>query len=118
MAFADALVKLISADLTVWQIFVVRSLFALPLLLVISLTSGVGLKPKAPGWALLRSGLLVLTWLAFYASLPVLSLSVAAVAMYTNPIMIVLLTAVMIGEPVARRQGGACCSGFSGSSPF
>ena len=30
MAFADALVKLASANLTLWQIFVVRSIFALP----------------------------------------------------------------------------------------
>ena len=31
MAFADAVVKLASADLTVWQIFVTRSLVAIPI---------------------------------------------------------------------------------------
>jgi drug/metabolite transporter (DMT)-like permease len=56
----------------------------------------------------------VLTWLAFYASLPVLSLSVAAVAVYTNPIMTTLLAPALIGEPVGRRQWLGVLSGFLG----
>src|SRR5687768_10799119 len=100
MAFADAVVKLVSANLTLWQVFVARSLVAIPILILLLLTTGVGLKPRAPKWAFVRSVLLVLTWLAFYAALPVLSLSVAAVAVYTNPIMTALLSAALIGEPV------------------
>lgn len=114
MAFADAVVKLVSADLTLWQIFVARSLVAIPIMIVLSRAMGIGLKPRAPVWALLRSGLLVLTWLAFYASLPVLSLSVAAVAIYTNPIMTALLAAALIGEPVGRRQWLGVILGFVG----
>ncbi|MEZ5932854.1 MAG: DMT family transporter [Alphaproteobacteria bacterium] len=114
MAFADALVKLVSADLTLWQVFVVRSLIALPIIAALLVASGVGLGLRAPGWALLRSALLVLTWVAFYASLPVLSLSVAAVAVYTNPIMIALLSAALIGEPVSGRQWGGVLLGFLG----
>ena len=64
--------------------------------------------------ALLRSALLVLTWLAFYASLPVLSLSVAAVAAYTSPIMIALLSAALIKEPVSLPQWGGVLLGFLG----
>ncbi len=114
MAFADAVVKLVSADITVWQVFVARSLVAAPILYVLLRLSGVGLRLRAPKWALLRSALLVLTWLAFYAALPVLSLSVAGVAVYTNPIMIALLSAVLIGEPVSGRQWGGVLLGFLG----
>ncbi len=114
MAFADALVKLVSADVTLWQVFVLRSLFALPLLVVLLLLGGVGLKMRVAGWSFLRAGLLVLTWLAFYASLPKLSLSVAAVAVYTNPIMIALLSALLIGEAVTARQWGGVFLGFLG----
>ncbi|NQW11665.1 MAG: DMT family transporter [Alphaproteobacteria bacterium] len=114
MAFADAVVKFVSADLTVWQIFFTRSLVAIPIVIALSLATGVGLKPRAPRWALIRSVLLVLTWLAFYAALPVLSLSVAAVAVYTNPIMTALLSAALIGEPVTRRQWGGVLLGFLG----
>ncbi len=114
MAFADAMVKLVSADLTLWQIFVARSLFAIPILTLLLRATGIGLRPRAPKWAFVRAGLLVLTWLAYYASLPVLSLSVAAVAVYTNPIMIALLSAALIGEPVSLRQWGGVLLGFLG----
>ncbi len=43
-----------------------------------------------------------------------LSLSVAAVAVYTNPIMIALLSAALIGEPVTARQWGGVLLGFLG----
>ncbi len=114
MAFADAVVKLVSADLTVWQVFAARSAVAVPILIALIVAAGVDLKPRAPTWTLVRAGLLVLTWLAFYASLPVLSLSVAAVAVYTNPIMIALLSALLIGEPVSPRQWGGVLIGFAG----
>ena len=114
MAFADALVKLVSADLTVWQVFVARSLVAVPLLMVLMRATGVALTLQAPKWTVIRAVLLVLTWLAFYASLPVLSLSVAAVAAYTNPIMTALLSATLIGERVAPRQWGGVLLGFLG----
>lgn len=114
MAFADAVVKLVSADLTVWQVFFARSLVAIPILIAFARARGFSLKPRSPKWAFLRSVLLVLTWLAFYASLPVLSLSVAAVAVYTNPIMTALLSAALIGERVTRRQWGGVLLGFLG----
>ena len=114
MAFADAVVKLVSADITVWQVFVARSLVAVPILVVLLKATGAGLRPRAPKWALLRSLLLLLTWIVFYASLPVLSLSVAAVAVYTNPIMIALLSALLIGEAVTARQWGGVFLGFLG----
>ncbi len=114
MAFADALVKLVSAELTLWQIFVARSLFALPILLAVALSTGQAVRSRAAPWVLLRSLLLVLTWLAFYASLPVLSLSVAAVAVYTNPIITALLSALLLGERVGGRQWAAVLLGFLG----
>ena len=114
MAFADALVKLVSANLTLWQIFIARSLFAIAVLAVLLLATGGGSWPRAPIWVLVRSLALVLSWIAFYASLPVLSLSVAAVAVYTGPIMIALLSAAMIGEPVTGRQWAGVLLGFLG----
>ena len=114
MAFADALVKLASDDLTVWQVFVARSAVALPLLAVLMRATCTPLRPTAPGWTLVRCAFLVLCWLCFYASLPVLSLAVAAVAMYSAPIMIALMSAAVLGEPVTRRQWFAVVLGFLG----
>jgi len=114
MAFADAIVKLVSANLTVWQVFVARSLVAIPAIFTILPAMGISFKLEAPKWALIRSVLLVLTWLAFYAALPVLSLSVAAVAVYTNPIITALLSAALIGERVSGRQWAGVLLGFLG----
>ncbi|MEH6527424.1 MAG: DMT family transporter [Sneathiella sp.] len=114
MALTDAIVKHVSTDFTVWQVFFARSLFAIPILLVICWISGVSLTLKNPKWTVIRSLLLVSSWIAIYASLPVLSLSVVAVAMYTNPIITALLSALLIGEPVSRRQWAGVLLGFLG----
>ncbi len=114
MTLADALVKLVSADITLWQIYVTRSLISIPVLAVIMFWRGSGLWPKAVGWAYLRAALLVLMWIAYYASLPLLSLSVAAVALYTSPLLIALLSARLIGEPVGPRRWIALLIGFVG----
>jgi len=114
MAFADAMVKLVSADLTLWQVIAARSIAAAPFLVALSIATETSLAPKASVWALVRSALLVLTWLSLYASLPVLSLSVAAVAIYTNPIITALLSAALIGERVRPRQWAGVLTGFLG----
>ncbi len=114
MAFADAVVKLVSSDLLLWQIFLIRSLFAIPFLFAFFQFAKKNPKPKHVPWALARSALLVLTWLAFYASLPYLTLSIAAVAVYTNPIITVLLTAFLLNERVMGRQWLGVLVGFLG----
>ncbi len=114
MAFADAVVKLVSADLTLWQVFVARSLCATPCLAVLAGLRGADLRPRAVIWVLLRSALLVLTWLTFYAALPVLDLSVAAVVMYTNPILTALFSAALLGAQVTRGQWIGVLLGFLG----
>ncbi len=114
MAFADAVVKLFSSDLTVWQIFATRSLIAIPLLLVILILVGTPLRVISLQWVIIRSTLLVATWLIYYGSFPFISLSVAAVAVYTNPIMTTLLSAVMLGEKVTTKQWLGVFTGFLG----
>jgi len=114
MAFADALVKLVSAELTIWQVFFARSLFGIPILLVLARARNSSLKLRVPRWALARSLCLLLCWLALYSSFTVLTLSVAAVAVYTNPIITTLLSAALIGERVNGRQWGGVLLGFLG----
>ena len=50
MAFADALVKLVSAELTIWQIFATRSLVAIPI--IVALLFAVGVSTSAQMGAL------------------------------------------------------------------
>jgi drug/metabolite transporter (DMT)-like permease len=116
MAFGDALMKHISADFTLPQIFVLRSLLAIPVLLGLLLLRHRprDIRPRSIGWVFLRSGLLVLMWISFCAALPVLSLPVIAAAYYTGPLFIALLSALLIGEPVGARRWAAILIGFIG----
>ena len=54
-------------------------------------------------------------WVAYYASLPHLQLSIAAAAYYTLPIFIALFSAVLVGEAVSRTGWTAVALGFVGT---
>jgi drug/metabolite transporter (DMT)-like permease len=99
-----------------WQIYVVRSLVVIPLLTAISLfdRQPERIAPKSKGWAFLRGMLLALMYIAIYAAVPVLSLSVIAASLYTGPLFTALLSALLIGEPVGARRWGAIFTGFVG----
>lgn len=114
MTLADALVKFVSAEFTLWQVYTARGLVAIPILAVAMRWRGVALRPKAPAWVYLRALLLVLMWIAYYGSLPVLSLSVAAVALYTAPLLIAVLAALLLGNRIGPRRWFAVIIGFVG----
>lgn len=111
MALTDAFVKFASADMTLWQIYVCRSALALPVLLLL----GKGcIWPKAFGWVTLRSIVLVTMYLAIYAAIPLLDLTVIAATLYTAPFFIVLLSAIFLKEQVTTGQWVAVLVAFIG----
>lgn len=116
MAFADALVKWLTGEFTLWQLYVLRSFVAIPILIGLLLLQRQPLtaRMRPIGWAVLRSVLLMMMWVAFYAALPVVSLPVVAAAYYTGPLFITLFSACMIGEPVSVRRWIAILVGFAG----
>lgn len=116
LALGDALIKLISAQFTLWQIFTVRSALALPVLVaLIKLRyKHVSLKPRRLNWLVLRSLMLTLMWVAYYTALPHVALSVAAAAYYTLPIFITLFAACLLGDTVGAKGWAAVALGFFG----
>ncbi|TWC76454.1 putative membrane protein [Rhizobium sp. SJZ105] len=116
LAFGDAIVKQSSADFSLWQLFVARGLVTVPLIFGIARVTAPAssLWPKAVGWVFVRSMLIVLMWMAYYAALPFMSLSVAATALYTTPLFIALFSAAVIGEPVGARRWFGIVVGFVG----
>lgn len=111
MALTDAFVKYASADMSLWQIYVCRSALALPVLILLAKGD---ILPNAVGWVALRSLALVAMYLAIYAAIPLLALSVIAASLYTGPLFIVLLSAVFLKEPVRAGQWLAVALGFVG----
>ena len=116
LSFGDALIKLFSSELVLWQIFVLRSLMVVPVLLAVRKFrfADVPVVPSALGWTIIRSVLLVLMWISYYAALPHLELSVAAVGFYTLPIFITLFSAAFVREAVSAKGWGGVALGFVG----
>lgn len=117
MSLQDAIIKYASTDLPLWQIYVLRSLIAIPAIIgLAAVRSGISelLSRSLTPWPLLRSVFLVLMYLCIYAGVPVLDLSTIAAAFYTGPLFITLLSALLIGEPVSSRGWFAVALGFLG----
>ena len=90
----------------IWQLFLLRSLLTFPVILIGSalILGWQRLRPRTYGWITLRSALLALMWIAYYFSLPLLPLAVAADAYYTLPLFIIAFAALFGGEKVGRSQ--------------
>lgn len=114
LSLGDALIKLTSGSFVIWQIFVIRSLIVIPVLLVVLASKARLRLPDAIRWVALRSLMLVGMWVCYYLSLPELTLSAAAAAYYTLPIFITLFSALFIGDRISRTGWAAVFTGFLG----
>lgn len=116
LSMGDALIKFTSGEFVIWQIFVLRSVLALPILLLyLRLKAPDALvSPPALGWVILRSLMLVTMWISYYLALPNLDLSIAAAAYYTLPIFITLFSAALIGDKISLLGWAAVFVGFLG----
>ena len=116
LSLGDALIKQVSGDFVLWQIFVVRSMLAMPVLFIViaCFTQEATILPRRLGWTTARSLMLVAMWVAYYISLPHLKLSVAAATYYTLPMFITLFAAAFAGEKVEKIGWLAVAIGFLG----
>ena len=116
LSLGDALIKFTSSDFVIWQIFVLRSILVLPVLLAyLALRNPAVLTlPPAMGWTAARSLMLVDMWVCYYLALPHLDLAVAAAAYYTLPIFITLFSAAFTGDRISRLGWLAVALGFIG----
>lgn len=114
IALHDALVKLINDELGLWQLFVLRALFAMPLLIGLVLWRGISPKPYCLGWVALRSLLMVMMWASFYIALARMSLPVVASIAYTFPLMLALIAIWMPDEHFGGWNLVAVIVGFAG----
>ena len=116
LSLGDALIKRISAEFPLWQIFVLRSALAVPVVIAVMKTrhGSAPLLPANIGWTALRSMMLTVMWIAYYAALLHVDLSAAAAVYYTLPLFITLFAALFIGDKVGPAGWLAVASGFSG----
>ena len=114
LSLGDAFIKQFSAGFGLWQLFVIRSCIALPVLIMVAWRYAPRLRPLSTSWVALRSGLLIACWIFYYASLPHLSLAVAVSILYTLPLFITLFSGLWLDEPLTRNSVIALAMGFLG----
>ncbi len=117
MSVQDALFKHFSNDLSLWEIYTLRGLIALPLFFIVALIQGQHKNLWGHAlrkWSLVRALFMTLMLTSFYAAIPFLSLSTIAAGFYTSPVFVTLLSAFALREPVGSRGWIASFMGFSG----
>lgn len=115
-ALQDITVKYVVSDTSLWQLQMIRSVATLALLVTVValLNQGARLAPQRWGWALLRALFMSGAYLFFYASLTVLPVTTAAATFFTGPLLITLLAALILREPIGPRRIVAVIVGFVG----
>jgi drug/metabolite transporter (DMT)-like permease len=111
MALTDAIIKLSSSEMTLWQIWILRSAIVVPILLVA--TKG-RVCPPGTGWIITRGVALVVQYLCYYAVLPLIDMALAGAAAYIAPFFIVGLSALVLGNRITLRHWLAIATGFAG----
>lgn len=115
VSLGDVLVKTISEDIDIWQVFILRSLIIIPLLVTyfVFFNSQLAMWPKSIFWILVRSSLLVGMWVFYFLSLAELTLADATALFFTSPIFIAILT-IISGERANKWCWLAIFLGFIG----
>ncbi|WP_114090271.1 DMT family transporter [Thalassospira profundimaris] len=112
LSLGDAMIKATNLSLPLWQMFVLRSALTILPLMWLVWHRGAGFRVSR--WTVLRSVLLVVMWLGYYASLPLVPLSLAAAAYYTSPIFILIIVAFWARKMPSARAFLAIIFGFVG----
>jgi drug/metabolite transporter (DMT)-like permease len=111
----DAIVKGLSATYPVHEIVVARSLFALPVLLLITLAEDGGkLRIHRPGLHLVRALFQYAAYTSYYLALAHLPIAEAVALYFTAPFFVASLSVPLLGERVSPRTWIAIAIGFCG----
>lgn len=111
MALTDAIIKQWSAGISLWQIWVLRSLMVLPVLFVMARGR---VRVAGAGWVAARCLALVAMYLTMYPALALIDMSLAGAAFYTAPLFIAGLSAAVLGNRISGLQWAAILVGFAG----
>ncbi len=113
----DLVVKLLAGTYAVHQVLATRSLTALPLFLLLAWRDG-GLGQLTTGnlgAMVLRGAIMFFAFTCYYLALVALPLATSVALYFTAPLFIMVLTVLLLGEPVGRTRWAAVLLGFAGT---
>ena len=114
LSFVDNFVGAVAETHGLWQFMAVRTVMALPLMVVMAMVLGQRLRPRAPGRLALRSATVATGLLIYFAALEALPVAQAGAGVFSAPIWVLLFSAVIFRYRVTWVQGLAVIAGFAG----
>lgn len=116
VAVADNLVPVLAREMGLWQLLALRSLISLPMAIAFAFAVGRGgtLMGQRTGCVAVRTALIVTALMFYFAALPVVPIALAAAGLFTSPIWILLISAVVLRERIGWRRVAAVTVGFAG----
>lgn len=114
LSLTDNFVGAIQQTAGLWQFQVFKALFALPLLLAAAVWSGTSLRPAHFSSWVLRSLLIAVGLLIYFAALGFLPVAQAGAGLYSAPIWIMLFSVLFLGKKIGWRRALAMFVGFCG----
>ena len=98
-----------------WQFHFIRSLMAIPMLVVIGLLSGAALLPRRYWAVVLRSFLLGSSMLLYFGSIPNMPIALVVAGLFTSPVFVLIFSALFFGVSVGKFRILAVFLGFLGT---
>jgi drug/metabolite transporter (DMT)-like permease len=116
VACADLATKWLTANLSLWQLQSMRSVFGISFLLIILLATKKlsSLKVINVEALVIRSLLMTFTYLTFFTALAVLPIAMVAGGFFSGPLFMVVLAAVMLKEKIGIWRITSAIGGFIG----
>ena len=116
VAISDNFIGSVAREIGLWQFQVLRSAMTLPVAVaaVLAARRPEMLRPRAPGAVALRSAFATVGLLMYFAALPAVGIAQAAAGLFTSPIWVVLVSALVFGERVGPRRVAGVAVGFAG----
>ena len=110
----DNFIVFIAETVSIWQFQALRAAIALPLILGLSAFGAGSILPKRFWAVLLRSLFLTISMLFYFGSLAFMPMAQALAGLFTSPIFVLLITALVLGEKIGPIRVIAVSLGFLG----
>lgn len=111
----DNYVTVIAGSIGLWQFYLIRMLMALPLIWLMALAGLGSMRPRRVGPVALRSLLVAVSMLFYFASLAVMPIAQALAGLFTSPIFVLLISVFGMGQRIGPWRVLAVALGFSGA---
>ena len=115
LSFIDNFVASVAEEAGLWQFQLFRTLFAIPLLLIVGRVAGKSLRPVNVKALVGRSLLVSLGLLIYFASLGALPVAQAGAGLFSAPLWVALLTVILFRQALGFVGAFAVLLGFTGA---